>query len=175
MLLAVVVVTAAPGAPRGEVSQTAAAASTTDPQADVPRTDVEAWLEETFDVRIEHTATDPCGRERKPGHVLGCQVNVGSENRRVAITAPDRAYETADGLHNLDQVMRHETAHALIARQCGTVYPPIAGDRAESITDVYAISYLGGDGDLFTAKSPNAPYTAGDWQAAERIHGGDCG
>lgn len=67
------------------------------------------------------------------------------------------------------QVALHEVAHELIARQCGTVQPAVAGARFESVTDAYAALYLG------TGPAPGGyGYTAADAAIAQQIHAGVC-
>lgn len=64
-------------------------------------------------------------------------------------------------------VARHEVAHALIYRQCGTIR--VGGERYEHVTDAFTALYLGGSG-----AAGGYGYTDADAALARDIHAGRC-
>jgi hypothetical protein len=65
-------------------------------------------------------------------------------------------------------VVRHEIAHARIEHWCGTWAPPIVRDRAENVTDAYAVTFL-------RKTNSHYSYTSADVAKARSIAKGDCG
>lgn len=73
--------------------------------------------------------------------------------------------------------MRHEVAHYLIYRRCGTADPASIGDRAnaESTASSYAVLYLGANANsLNRAADPRYHMDQASDEAAARIHAGQC-
>ncbi|WDH78240.1 SH3 domain-containing protein [Microbacterium esteraromaticum] len=85
--------------------------------------------------------------------------------------APNVAYihPKLIGDWRLISVVRHEAAHAEIYRICGTYAPLIAGNRAQNITDAFAMEFYGG------LAWSHYPAGSGDHQAAKAIRAGNCG
>lgn len=73
--------------------------------------------------------------------------------------------------------MRHEVAHHLIHRRCGTTEPASIGDsaNAESVASSYAVLYLGANAATLNRATDSRYYMnqASD-DAAARIHAGQC-
>jgi uncharacterized protein YjdB len=71
-------------------------------------------------------------------------------------------------------VTKHEVAHEIIARTCGTTSPPISivsgVDRSEQVTDAYAKAYFG-MASTYAYNSPSSTDTA----IAAQIRVGNCG
>lgn len=64
-------------------------------------------------------------------------------------------------------IVRHEAAHIAASRTCGTVIPPIVGDRVENVTDAYAVLFHGGS-------NMHYGYNDNDAAIATAIHEGRC-
>lgn len=98
-----------------------------------------------------------------PGRGL-IEISAGGKPLGLADTARGNAYMREAILNTT----RHEIAHARIERRCGTWKPPIAGDRAENVTDAYAVTFL-------AKTNANYGYTAADVTKARSIAAGECG
>lgn len=67
-------------------------------------------------------------------------------------------------------VFKYEAAHAVIERICGTVGPPIVGDRIAEVTSAYSLKYFNA-----TMNDGGTAPTAGDYWRATKIRNGWCG
>jgi hypothetical protein len=68
----------------------------------------------------------------------------------------------------LSDTARHEIAHVLIGRKCGTPNPPIADVRYENVTDAYSVMFVG------ATSAPGYGFTDADAAIAQAIHDGRC-
>ncbi|MFD6176713.1 MULTISPECIES: hypothetical protein [unclassified Isoptericola] len=140
------------------------------------RSAVEAHYEKVYGVRITHTsAAKACGRPVPDDGVIGCYKGTAEGGGAITIAASSTTYRTTKGRYWVDQLIRHEVAHALILRTCDTTRPASAGVREESATDAYAVLYLGADREVFDKHSMYGPIRKIDYMDARRIHAGDCG
>ncbi|RYQ01018.1 hypothetical protein PG22506_0452 [Bifidobacterium pseudolongum subsp. globosum] len=72
--------------------------------------------------------------------------------------------------------VKHELAHAMIYRICGTTAPALRVDH-EALTNSYATLYFGAERDVLNSGVQNAPwYTMTDASdtAAQLVHDGHC-
>lgn len=72
--------------------------------------------------------------------------------------------------------VKHEMAHAMIYRICGTTAPALRVDH-EALTNSYATLYFGAERDVLNSGAQNAPwYTMTDASdtAAQLVHDGHC-
>lgn len=70
-----------------------------------------------------------------------------------------------------DFLTRHEFSHIAIFRICGTMDPPIAGDRTEPITDAFAMLFM----NPYNPEAHVENVQEIDLEAARQIHAGNCG
>lgn len=113
-----------------------------------------------------------------------------SDSQTLAVycaATPNVIYINADNLNlGVDQyslpyyasAIRHELAHAMIHRICGTPRPPMGVD-SEALTNSYTVLYFGGDFDQLqqNATEGGAPWyamTEASHQAAKLVHDGQC-
>lgn len=72
--------------------------------------------------------------------------------------------------------VKHELAHAMIHRICGSTAPPVGVD-VEALTNSYTVLYFGGDYDHLQSGAQNAPWyqmTDASHEAAKAVHNGQC-
>ncbi|GAA1565835.1 hypothetical protein [Leucobacter aridicollis] len=91
-----------------------------------------------FHVRRTTTEAAACGDQPIRG-AAAAFVCPGSDDVWIVTgTIPD------DDLY-LDAAVRHELAHQMIFKRCGTPDPAEAGNQSEAVTSSYAVLYLGAD------------------------------
>ncbi|PJI94756.1 SH3 domain-containing protein [Luteimicrobium subarcticum] len=121
---------------------------------------------------VLYSTTSACGRlttSPAQGGVLGCYEL--AHPGRIRVAAWMRHYSTMSppslGRSRTDVTARHEVAHDMIRRRCGTALPRVAGSRIEHVADAYSRLY---------ANAPEAyyGYTASDAAKARAIHAGRC-
>lgn len=72
--------------------------------------------------------------------------------------------------------IKHELAHAMIHRICGTAQPPVGVD-SEALTNSYTTLYFGGDRDVLQRSADGASWyrmTDASDEAARQVHAGEC-
>lgn len=122
---------------------------------------------------VEYVKTSVCGTFTKTATqsgLLGCYEL--AHPGRIEVAAWMKSYTTLSpssfGKSRAGTTARHETAHALIRRVCGTAVPPAAKNRIENVTDAYAHLYVG-------ARAAYYGYTTADLGTARALHAGHCG